>query len=175
MRVKKRRRRERTFIGDVSERKEFGDNHRKKSEETHLHGRRKEIEERSMPPKSTRVLRGSASKKQRQEILSLATGSSPPKGTRTKKLTEKQAKSSAMATMRTPFDAGLEHVLINYLSAAGSDHHIRKAFIHEDVLTFENFINMCTVDNIKTFQRDDGNNSLVQAFSNGKLTVITNA
>ena len=129
-----------------------------------------------MPPKSERVLRGSASKKQRKEIQSLATGSSPPKGTRTKKSKprEKQAKSSTMTTMTTPFDAGLEHVLINYLGAAGSDHHIRKAFIHEGVLTFEGFIDECTVDNIKTFQRDDGNNNLVQAFSNGKLTLITN-
>ena len=42
----------------------------------------------------------------------------------------------AMTTMTTPFDAQLKHVLINYLRAAGSDHHIRKAFIHEDMLTF---------------------------------------
>ena len=129
-----------------------------------------------MPPKSERVLRGSASKKQRKEIQSLATGSSPPKGTRAKKSKprEKQAKSSTMTTMTTPFDAGLEHVLINYLGAAGSDHHIRKAFIQEGVLTFEGFIDECTIDNIKTFQRDDGNNNLVQAFSNGKLTLIPN-
>ena len=130
-----------------------------------------------MPPKPKRVTRGSASKKQRQKIQSLATGSSPPKGTRTKKSTEKQAKSSrdsiAMTTMTTPFDAGIEHVLTNYLSAAGADHHICKAFIHKDVLTFEDFTTICTVENIKTFQRDDGNNNLVQAFSNGKLTLIT--
>ena len=66
-------------------------------------------------------------------------------------------------------------MLINYLSAAGADHHICKAFIHKDILTFENFTNICTVENIKTFQQDDGNNNLVQAFSNAKLTLITNA
>ena len=77
--------------------------------------------------------------------------------------------------MTTQFDAKLEHVLINYLSAPGADHHIRKVFIHEDILTFEDFIDMCTVENIKTFQRDDGNNNLVQAFSIRKLTLITNA
>ena len=158
-----------------------------------------------MPPKPKRVTRGSASKKQRQEIQSLATGSSPPKGT--KKLTEKQAsfkspsakkqaKSSGesnsdgnstgnedtsvttiaitMTTMTTPFNAQLIHVLINCLSAAGADHQIRKAFIHKDVLTFENFTNICTVENIKTFQQDDGNNNLVQAFSSAKLTMVNN-
>ena len=82
---------------------------------------------------------------------------------------------NASATMNTPFDTKLEHVLINYLRAAGADHHIRKAFIHEDILTFEDFTDICTVENIKTFQRDDGNNNLVQAFSNAKPTLITNA
>ena len=141
-----------------------------------------------MPPKSKRVLRGSASKKQRQEILSLATGSSPHQGTRTKKSMEKQAKSSgesssddnstgtnAPVIMTTPFDAKLEHLLTNYLSAAGADHHIRKAFIHEQIFTFDDFTDGCTAENIKTFQRDDVNNNLVQAFSNVKLTMITNA
>ena len=128
-----------------------------------------------MPPKPKRVTRGSASKKQRQEIQSLGTGSSPPKGTRTKKSREKQAKSSAMTTMATPFDAKLEHLLTNYLSAAGADHHICKAFIHKDILIFDDFTDGCTAENIKTFQRDDGNNNLVQAFSNVKLTMITNA
>ena len=169
-----------------------------------------------MPAKPKRVTRGSANKKQCQVIQSLATGSSPPKGTRTKKSTEKQAKScgesssdgnstgdentsvakksiakkqvssseenapndgtetNASVTMTTPFDAKLAHVLTNYLSAAGADHHIRKAFIHKDILTFEDFTDVCTVENIKTFQRDDGNNILVQAFSNTKLTLITN-
>ena len=76
--------------------------------------------------------------------------------------------------MSSPFDTKLEHVLINYLSAAGADHHIRKAFIHEDILTFEDFTDVCTVENIKTFQQDDGNNNLVQAFNSVKLTLVTN-
>ena len=77
------------------------------------------------------------------------------------------------ATMSTPFDTKLEHVLNNYLSATGADHDIRKAFIHEQILTFEDFTGGCTVENIKTFQQNDGT-SLVQAFSNVKLTMIGN-
>ena len=38
-----------------------------------------------MPPKTLKVTRSSASKKQRQAIDSIASGFSPPKGTRTKK------------------------------------------------------------------------------------------
>ena len=41
-----------------------------------------------MPPNTSKVTRSSASKKQRQTIDSLAIGSSPPKGTRTKKSIE---------------------------------------------------------------------------------------
>ena len=81
---------------------------------------------------------------------------------------------SASATMTTQFDAKLEHVLTHYLSATGADHHIRKAFIHEKILTFDKFTDGCTVENIKTFQQDDGNNNLVQAFSSLKLTLVTN-
>ena len=76
--------------------------------------------------------------------------------------------------MTTQFDTKLEHVLNNYLSATGADHHIRKAFIHEQILTFDEFTIGCTVENIKTFQRDDGNNNLVPAFSSVKLTLVTN-
>ena len=57
--------------------------------------------------------------------------------------------------MTSPFDTKLEHVLNNYLSATGADHQIRKAFIHEKILTFDQFTIGCTVENIKTFQRDD--------------------
>ena len=75
--------------------------------------------------------------------------------------------------MTTPFDTKLKHMLNNHLSATGADHHILKAFMHELILTFEVFTDGCTVENIKTFQRDDGTN-LVQAFSNAKLTMIGN-
>ena len=73
--------------------------------------------------------------------------------------------------MSTPFDTKLEYVLNNYLSATGADHDIRKAFIHEQIFTFEEFTTSCDVENIKTFQRNDGT-SLVQAFSNVKLKMI---
>ena len=65
-------------------------------------------------------------------------------------------------------------MLINYLSATGADHHIRKAFIHEQIHTFDEFTIGCNVENIKTFQRDDGNNNIVPAFNSVKLTLITN-
>ena len=81
---------------------------------------------------------------------------------------------NAPATMTNQFDAKLEHVLINYLSATGADHHIRKAFIHEQIHTFDEFTIGCNVKNIKTFQRDDGNNNIVPAFNSVKLTLITN-
>ena len=76
--------------------------------------------------------------------------------------------------MSSPFDTKLEHVLNNYLNATGADHHIRKTFIQEEILTFEDFTFGCTVENIKTFQQDDGTNNLVHAFSSVKLTLITN-
>ena len=76
--------------------------------------------------------------------------------------------------MTTPFDSQLEHLLNTCLSAAGANHHIRKAFSHENIFTFEDFIDICTVDNIKTFQRDDGNN-IVPAFNIGNMTLINNA
>ena len=44
-----------------------------------------------MPPKPTKVTRGSASQKQRQYIDSLATATSPPKVRKTKKSPKKQA------------------------------------------------------------------------------------
>ena len=81
---------------------------------------------------------------------------------------------SALVTMTTPFDTKFEHVLNNYLSATGADHHIRKAFIHKQIFSFEEFTDGSTVENIKTFQQDDGTNNLVQAFSSVKLTMITN-
>ena len=80
---------------------------------------------------------------------------------------------SASVTMTSLFDTTLKHVLNNYLSATGADHLIRQAFIHEQILTFEDFTGRCTVENIKTFQQDDGTNT-VQAFSNVKLTMIGN-
>ena len=51
------------------------------------------------------------------------------------------------ANMSTPFDTKLKHVLNNYLSATRADHDIRKAFIHEQILTFEDFTGGCTVEN----------------------------
>ena len=81
---------------------------------------------------------------------------------------------SASATMTTQFDAKLKHVLTHYLNTTEADHHIRKACIHKQILTFDEFTDGCTVENIKTFQQDDGNNNLVQAFSSVKLTLITN-
>ena len=60
--------------------------------------------------------------------------------------------------MTTPFDTKLEHVLNNYLSATRADHHIQKAFIHKQILTFEDFTGGCTVENIETFQQVDGTN-----------------
>jgi len=75
--------------------------------------------------------------------------------------------------MSSPFDTKLEHVLSNYLSANGVNHDIRKAFIHEQIFTFEEFFCCCDVENIKTFQRDNGT-TLVQAFSNSKLKMIGN-
>ena len=173
-----------------------------------------------MPPKEPKgsVTRSSASQKQRKEILSIATASSPTKAQRTKKSRkkqtsfespeatkptpqvvtlqkEKQARASedssndsnedeislnvnpsgsAAVTMTTQFDPKLEHVLNNYLSATGADHHIRTAFIHEQIFTFYEFTVGCTVETIKTFQRDDGNNNIVPAFNIVKLTLLTN-
>ena len=63
-------------------------------------------------------------------------------------------------------------MLNNYLSATGVDHDIRKAFIHEQIFTFEDFTRGCDVENIKTFQQNDVT-SLVQAFSNVKLKMIS--
>ena len=76
--------------------------------------------------------------------------------------------------MTTQFDTKLEHMLNNYFSATGADHHIKKEFIKEQIFTFEEFTDGCTVENIKIFQQDDGTNNLVQAFSSVKLTLITN-
>ena len=47
-------------------------------------------------------------------------------------------------------------------------------FIHEQIFTFEDFCVICDVETIKTFQRNDGANNLVQAFSNAKLKMIGN-
>ena len=65
----------------------------------------------------------------------------------------------------------LKHELNNYLSATGVDHDIRKLIIYEQIFTFEDFTGGCDVENIKTFQWNDGT-SLVQAFSNVKLKMI---
>ena len=86
---------------------------------------------------------------------------------------EPEGDPATQANMSTTFDMKLEHVFNNYLSATGADHDIRKAFIHEQISTFEDFTGGCTVENVKTFQRNDGT-SLVQAFSNVKLTMIGN-
>ena len=77
--------------------------------------------------------------------------------------------------MSSPFDTKLEHLLNNYLSSTGVNHSVRQAFIYEDILTFEVFTACCSLENIKTFQRDDGNNNIVPAFNIAKLTLITNA
>ena len=74
--------------------------------------------------------------------------------------------------MSSPFDTKLEHVLNNYLSSTGVNHSIRQAFNYEDILTFEVFTACCSLENIKTFQRNDGTN-VVQAFSNAKLKQIS--
>ena len=76
--------------------------------------------------------------------------------------------------MTTQFDAKLEHVLTHFLGATGADHHIQKACINKQILNFEDFTDGCTLENIKTFQQDDGTNNLVQAFSSVKLTLVTN-
>ena len=81
---------------------------------------------------------------------------------------------SASTTITTQFDAKLKHMLTHFLNATGANHHIQKAFIHKQILTFEEFTDGYTVENIKTFQQDDGNNNLVQAFSSVKLTLVTN-
>ena len=112
-----------------------------------------------MPPKNPKVTRSSASRRQQQEINSLASGSSPPKVTRTKKSIEspevtgitpqvltatKQAKSSeesssdnnstdglrvTQVTMASVFDPKFEHLLTNYFMAIGDQHDIRQGFI----------------------------------------------
>ena len=58
---------------------------------------------------------------------------------------ESEGDPATQANMSTPFDTKLEHVLNNYLSATGADHDIRKAFIHEQILTFEDFTGGCDV------------------------------
>ena len=75
------------------------------------------------------------------------------------------------AKMSTTFDTKLEHLLINYLSSTGVNHDIRQAFVYEDILTFEDFTDCCSLENIKTFHRIDGT-TVVQAFSNAKLKLI---
>ena len=89
------------------------------------------------------------------------------------KESDKEESPVFQAKMSTPFDTKLEHLLINYLSAIGVDHDIRQAFIYKDVLTFENFMDSCDLENIKKFQQKDSTN-VVQAFSNAKLKLISN-
>ena len=71
--------------------------------------------------------------------------------------------------MTTQFDAKITHVLNNYLSTSGADYHTRKAFIHEKIFTFDDLTIGCTVEIIKTFKRNDGNNNIVPAFNIVKL------
>ena len=54
-----------------------------------------------MPPKSSKVTRSSASQKQRQEIHSIATDSSPPKACKTKKSRKQQASFESPVVSKT--------------------------------------------------------------------------
>ena len=110
----------------------------------------------------------------KQEKPSNDRNSSDGNSTGDKNSSNSNSTGSASATMTTQFDAKLEHVLTHFLGATGADHHIQKACINKQILNFEDFTDGCTLENIKTFQQDDGTNNLVQAFSSVKLTLVTN-
>ena len=76
-----------------------------------------------------------------------------------------ESKSGSQTKMSTIFDAKLEHVLTNYLSSTTAQHDIQQAFIYEGILTFETFTDMCSLENLKTMQRQSGTN-VVQTFTN---------
>ena len=83
-----------------------------------------------------------------------------------------ESKSRSQTKMSTTFDAKLEYLLTIYLSAISDQHDIQQAFIHKGILTFENFTDMCCLENLKQMKWQSGTN-LVEAFTSGKLKLIS--
>ena len=117
---------------------------------------------------------GKLKKEKESQSSTCSEGSKEDKGSKNEESDEEEDPTSQakMSTPNTPFDVKLEHVLVNYFFALGVDHEIRMAFIHEGIMTFDNFVLSCDVDSIKLMERDDGSNNIVQAFSNSKLKLI---
>ena len=72
-----------------------------------------------------------------------------------------------------PFGVKLKPLLKNYFMAKGDQHDIRQAFIHNDILTFDLLIGMCTLQFLRNMKLKKGNNS-VNAFNEGKLKLVNN-
>ena len=78
--------------------------------------------------------------------------------------------------MSTPFDAKLEHLLVNYFFAIGVDHEIRKAFIKNDILTFNVFVSSCNFGILKSIQGTKaGTGSTIDAFKQARLKLVNDA
>ena len=70
-----------------------------------------------------------------------------------------------------PFDVKLEHLMTNYFTAIGDQHDICQTFIQNDILTFDWFINMSTLEILKNMKLKKGN-AIVDAFTDGKIKLV---
>ena len=72
----------------------------------------------------------------------------------------------------TNFDVELKHLCTNYFYAAGDQHDIRQAFLHEGILTYESMIDMCDLAFLKLMKRKQGGTIVEAKFTNGKLKLV---
>ena len=75
--------------------------------------------------------------------------------------------------MSTPFDTKLEHLLNTYLYAKSDKHEIWQAFVENNILTYDEFVDSQNLESLKEMKRTKGTTS-VDAFSGGKLILVNN-
>ena len=74
-------------------------------------------------------------------------------------------------TMTSVSDPKFEHLLTYYFMAIGDQHDIRQAFIQNQIVNFETFINSCTLQYLRDMQMTKGNSS-GDALNKAKLKLV---
>ena len=75
--------------------------------------------------------------------------------------------------MSPSFDTKLEHLLTNYFMAIGDQHDIRQACIQNNIIIFDLFTGMCTLQFLRSMQLKKGTDS-GDALNKGKLKLVNN-
>ena len=70
-----------------------------------------------------------------------------------------------------PFDTKLEHLLSTYCYAKSDKHEIWQAFVENNILTFDEFVDSHNLESLKEMKHTKGNTS-IDAFSSGKLILV---